>query len=308
MVVLREIRQFEEYPLDLQKLICRYAVFFKIGPNRTIVRQGQQPEYFYWILSGKAVVTSIDAAGKSHTEDFLTVGKTVDESALLMNQPRPHTVMSQVSMQLLAMEKKDYIKYCHMLEENGEPIHIAYFRRLPALQAYNISALLQSSDQIVIHYFRKGKVIVKNSRFNDWLYIIKAGSCQVLQETKKVTANLKQSQEHTHGSPVEQEDGTSTDVRLKLWSLSCFRGEETMIPPFDISKSRMSDTKSKSAFVQVDILKPQDMFGFAELLFEHCPVVSLVSNGAECVMIKKSLFIKHMDYITSQLLLREAST
>jgi CRP-like cAMP-binding protein len=106
MVVLREIRQFEEYPLDLQKLICRYAVFFKIGPNRTIVRQGQQPEYFYWILSGKAVVTSIDAAGKSHTEDFLTVGKTVDESALLMNQPRPHTVMSQVSMQLLAMEKK----------------------------------------------------------------------------------------------------------------------------------------------------------------------------------------------------------
>ncbi|XP_068719567.1 uncharacterized protein [Montipora capricornis] len=54
------------------------------------------------------------------------------------------------------------------------------------------------------------------------------------------------------------------------------------------------DQKAEQVVVQIELLKPKDQFGLSTILFDN-PAVKchLVSNGAECVLIKKSWFLQH---------------
>ncbi|XP_068703770.1 uncharacterized protein [Montipora foliosa] len=54
------------------------------------------------------------------------------------------------------------------------------------------------------------------------------------------------------------------------------------------------DQKAEQVVVQIELLKPTDQFGLSTILFDN-PAVKchLVSNGAECVLIKKSWFLQH---------------
>ncbi|KAH3840803.1 cyclic nucleotide-binding domain-containing protein 2-like [Dreissena polymorpha] len=57
-------------------------------------------------------------------------------------------------------------------------------------------------------------------------------------------------------------------------------------------------TKPGPVFVQVTLMKPRDVFGLDTVTFEDglqrsTTVVSLVSRGAECIMLSKEFFVKH---------------
>eukprot|EP00057_Strongylocentrotus_purpuratus_P009733 XP_011664207.1 PREDICTED: uncharacterized protein LOC100893884 [Strongylocentrotus purpuratus] len=59
-----------------------------------------------------------------------------------------------------------------------------------------------------------------------------------------------------------------------------------------------TDRKGISVFIQVELLQPKDCFGLSSLDFDYGfddeqSSVSLVSRGAECIMIKKDFFTKH---------------
>ncbi|XP_062511529.1 uncharacterized protein LOC134187427 [Corticium candelabrum] len=313
-------------------MICLFSYFSELGSNRTIIRQNHRPEYFYWILAGTAIITTVDSCGVTHTQGIVTAGKSVDENALLLGKPRSHTITSQDKVSLLAMEKDDYIQHCHENLEKGEPSHIAYCRRVALFQDFNISVLQKSQETAVLHYFRRGTAIVVDSKQSEWLYIVKTGSCQVLQKVKQVKSNLANRQESHEDNPVEHEVEICNDEsQSPKWSHSHIstqkavdvsdkeiidktdvplvmphtNSEMTIIPKSAATKPSKSSSKTKSVFIQLDTLKPRDTFGFAELVFTDCPSVSLVSNGAECVMIRKRLFAQHMNHATKQRLLQE---
>ncbi|EDO48125.1 predicted protein [Nematostella vectensis] len=46
-------------------------------------------------------------------------------------------------------------------------------------------------------------------------------------------------------------------------------------------------------FVQVSLLSKGDSFGVQSMLFDDQPSLSLVSNGAECIMISKKFYLSH---------------
>ncbi|XP_068701269.1 uncharacterized protein [Montipora foliosa] len=62
------------------------------------------------------------------------------------------------------------------------------------------------------------------------------------------------------------------------------------------------DQKAEQVVVQIELLKRKDQFGLSTILFDN-PAVKchLVSNGAECVLIKKSWFLQH----TNEAMLRK---
>ncbi|XP_045167047.1 uncharacterized protein LOC123530343 [Mercenaria mercenaria] len=51
--------------------------------------------------------------------------------------------------------------------------------------------------------------------------------------------------------------------------------------------------EAKPVFVEANILTKGQVFGLADMLFENQPHFSLVSNGAECIMIEKKFFLEH---------------
>jgi len=64
-------------------------------------------------------------------------------------------------------------------------------------------------------------------------------------------------------------------------------------------KNRTETPEGEQVVVQIELLKPKDQFGLSMLLFDNTAVkCHLVSNGAECVLIKKSWFLKHANEAT----------
>ncbi|XP_046355266.1 cyclic nucleotide-binding domain-containing protein 2-like [Haliotis rufescens] len=71
-------------------------------------------------------------------------------------------------------------------------------------------------------------------------------------------------------------------------------------PPVEVK-----DTNTGPLFVQVDHLKPRDSFGLTSIQFDDdierpSTSVSLVSRGAECIMLSKDFFAKHANELVKQ--------
>ncbi|XP_020907007.2 uncharacterized protein LOC110245090, partial [Exaiptasia diaphana] len=62
-------------------------------------------------------------------------------------------------------------------------------------------------------------------------------------------------------------------------------------------KTKNNNTeKSEQVCVQIELIKPKDQFGLASILYDNDAVnCHLVSNGAECILIKKSWFLQNAD-------------
>ncbi|XP_068761592.1 uncharacterized protein [Montipora capricornis] len=69
---------------------------------------------------------------------------------------------------------------------------------------------------------------------------------------------------------------------------------------------RITDADLHPMFVQVALLQKGDSFGVSSMIFDEQPSLSLVSNGAECIMISKKFFLAHCsDEIKRRLLITE---
>ncbi|KAL3851624.1 hypothetical protein ACJMK2_015357 [Sinanodonta woodiana] len=73
------------------------------------------------------------------------------------------------------------------------------------------------------------------------------------------------------------------------------------IAPSSLVDSPLKNRRTKpsdkpSLFVNVRTLVKGQVFGLCEVLFEKQPSFSLVSNGAECIMIDKKFFLEHASY------------
>ncbi|XP_032223288.2 cyclic nucleotide-binding domain-containing protein 2 isoform X2 [Nematostella vectensis] len=89
------------------------------------------------------------------------------------------------------------------------------------------------------------------------------------------------------------------------------RQRATTLPPvFPVVDNLVGGMQGKHSkkpvFVQIDVLHPRNTFGFANLDFEDTceenksAVVSLVSRGAECIMISKKFFMAHAGDLTKK--------
>lgn len=69
---------------------------------------------------------------------------------------------------------------------------------------------------------------------------------------------------------------------------------------------RITDADLHPMFVQVALLQKGDSFGVSSMVFDEQPSLSLVSNGAECIMISKKFFLTHCsDAMKRRLLVTE---
>ncbi|XP_028400761.1 uncharacterized protein LOC114523886 isoform X2 [Dendronephthya gigantea] len=91
-------------------------------------------------------------------------------------------------------------------------------------------------------------------------------------------------------------------------SISLGRTRSFSLPSTSIFSEKFSRlSKTKPAFVQIDLLHPKRVFGLSELDFKYNALdpgrpanVSLVSRGAECIMISKKFFIEHANALTKR--------
>ncbi|XP_067944208.1 cyclic nucleotide-binding domain-containing protein 2-like isoform X2 [Watersipora subatra] len=389
----------------MQEKLATVAYFQEIDARRVIIREGHTAENFYFILSGTAIVTKLvkdEDAGKVELrfERYLTKGDSFGEMELLHHSSRQCTAVSQTPMTLLTVGRETFFKiFMSSQGENSLPDHIKFLSSLEMLKGFPPHLFVENREKCLLHFFRRGAIIVKDSLESEWLYFIKSGTCQVLKELKgleptkrnkptvtriptdysrclpklgtgaqasKTVSGLKclappmaktprqrlqslksksptipssnflegdfLSKEDDHLPLLMMEKKLETDKEFRESYQAKMAGLdvplENTTPHRTAARNSKMDvgyTKSKynaltviknkkkqlaeatngkthvrrdpaPVYVQVDLLKPRDVFGLTNIKFDEFMEnkslnVSLVSRGAECVMVEKQFFI-----------------
>ncbi|XP_033645962.1 uncharacterized protein LOC117305239 [Asterias rubens] len=205
LIALRNFPTFAEFPLGMQQEIVKVGWYEKYQAQRVILRQGHRPLNFYFILSGSVVVRVMEEGSDvQRTVVYLNRGETFGELGLVNKQTRKSTVISRDRVEFLCID--DVVSsnsYTRIFMAGGvatllDPTQSDFVRNLKFLEGWPMHLLAENPKKCIFSYFKRGDVLVKNSKKSDWILIVKSGSCSVMKLLhKKKPKEMKRLQSDT---------------------------------------------------------------------------------------------------------------
>ncbi|XP_038068812.1 uncharacterized protein LOC119738140 [Patiria miniata] len=85
------------------------------------------------------------------------------------------------------------------LQKLLDPSQSDFIRNLTFLEGWPMHLLAENPKKCVFSYFKRGEVLVKNSKKSDWILVVKSGSCSVMKllHTKKKMRKKKRKTSQT---------------------------------------------------------------------------------------------------------------
>ncbi|KAK2163634.1 hypothetical protein LSH36_76g05033 [Paralvinella palmiformis] len=183
-IALRNYPSIAAYPVSIQNLIARKAWYELYSGKRIIIKQGHVARCFYFILSGKVIISQQeDDSLTSRTLCYLNKGDSFGELALINNSYRTATVISEGTVELLVVTDEDYeeIFTSGGLTEKYFP----FLKGISCFQEWPTELLINNFNKASITYSKRKTVICENTSTTPWIYVIKSGSVTVLKKLKE---------------------------------------------------------------------------------------------------------------------------
>jgi CRP-like cAMP-binding protein len=176
---LRHVSQTERTALA-QHLRARRA-----APGEAVVRQGDQPDGFYFIRSGEATVEQAGADRKVRRLAMLGAGDHFGELAYLNRAPRNATVRARTPLELYYLDGGHFHRWIEddmrgRSEIQRRMVDLATLDRLPLLSGLTPTERGQMIDQIEVERFEPGAIVFRQGDAGDRLYLIAEGRFEVL--------------------------------------------------------------------------------------------------------------------------------
>ncbi|KAK3760581.1 hypothetical protein RRG08_022863 [Elysia crispata] len=193
LVALRHIPAFAEYPRKMQWRLCQVGRFEAYEPRRVVLKEGDVPTSFYFILSGTVIVTAVEEATQtSRTLVSLTKGMSFGELAVISNTRRQGTVCTRTDVQLLSISGQEFKE---IFMAGGRDILASekqreFIRGVPFLRHWPVERLREDPRSCTVYYFDRNQVLVRDSNNSDWIYIVLKGSLSVVKKLKRVGPQL----------------------------------------------------------------------------------------------------------------------
>ncbi|GFN96344.1 cyclic nucleotide-binding domain-containing protein 2-like [Plakobranchus ocellatus] len=193
LVALKHIPAFAEYPRKMQWRLCQVGRFEAYEPRRVVLREGDVPTSFYFILSGTVIVTAYEEATQtSRTLVSLTKGMSFGELAVISNTRRQGTVCTRTDVQLLSISGQEFKE---IFMAGGRDILASekqrdFIRGVSFLRHWPIERLREDPRSCTVYYFDRNQVLVRDSNNSDWIYLVLKGSLSVIKKLKRVDPQL----------------------------------------------------------------------------------------------------------------------
>ncbi|KAL3313112.1 hypothetical protein Ciccas_008290 [Cichlidogyrus casuarinus] len=266
LALMNIIEAYGEFPLKIRREMVRLSTFEEYGPQRS---------------TGEAYEETIA---------FLRRGSAYGELALMYGGKRNATITSKTPVQLLALSKGAFLKiFMNLRTTTQEPDHIRFLRTVKHLPKTLIDALPYDDASICLYsYFRKGMVLCKDNNVNDWIYIVMDGCgrlCMTVSlPSKRIDPEiLDKSSPRRNLREKEKRPVWSFAIKTSV-ELANEKQEEraASVAAFEKSRNRPVN-RAKSAGLETVAFSAYGPTG----------TVMLISDGLECVAIKKSFLLKH---------------
>jgi len=108
MKFLKSIPEFAKLEEADIKAIDGALVPYEFEQGEVVLRQGEEGDRFYLIISGAATWTKVDGPNKSKQSGDLGLGKYFGERALLKKQKRAATITAKTKLRTLTLSKEDF--------------------------------------------------------------------------------------------------------------------------------------------------------------------------------------------------------
>eukprot|EP00057_Strongylocentrotus_purpuratus_P013560 XP_011668034.1 PREDICTED: uncharacterized protein LOC105440036 [Strongylocentrotus purpuratus] len=107
----------------------------------------------------------------------------------------------------------------------------AFVRNLRFLEGWPLHRLAENPKKCVFSYFKRGDVLIRESRRSDWIIIVKSGSCQVMKLLRKARPKSRRN---------STADKDAASKQQKRWSqrLTSKSMAGTLIENFEQRKKR----------------------------------------------------------------------
>nr|XP_054750195.1 uncharacterized protein LOC129255905 [Lytechinus pictus] len=238
LISMRNYPTFCEYPLAMQQQIVGVGFYVSYQAQRIILRQGHWAENFYFILSGSVVVSVMDeGTHQNRTVVYLNRGETFGELGLVNRAKRQATVIARERIEMIVINGNDYTRIfmagglSTLL--NPQQNDNAFVRNLRFLEGWPLHRLAENPKKCIFSYFKRGDVLIRESRRSDWIIIVKSGSCQVMKLLRKARPKSRRN------NTADEEDDAA-NKQQKRWSnrLTSKAMAGTLIENFEQRKKR----------------------------------------------------------------------
>eukprot|EP00058_Branchiostoma_floridae_P015474 XP_002600962.1 hypothetical protein BRAFLDRAFT_79160 [Branchiostoma floridae] len=304
LALLRHHKSFQDYPTHTQILLSQIMIYQNYEARRIVLKQGHRPFCFYIILSGTVLINvkeKDERTGKTfvRTVRELSGGDVFGETAMMSDSVRGTTVVCKDEVELLVIEKEDFNTIIREPLEKQREEHIQYVRDLPLFEDWPVELLRNVNHQFMYQFYRKGNVVVRNWKENNYLVIVKS----VYREDKSVSPDIfsqyeEQKRQRILSNPLEVMERANKDI-----SPSWVRGKSRVHPGGQKPKSGRSPD-GKSSTVQLNVsdgtarvwrrisfgVKTSE--GLETLMQKPKVKLSLISDDAECILLSKQMFLK----------------
>ena len=287
--LLRKYQLHLHFPKDKEHLLWNVVVYEHYDPGRVVFTQNQPSKRFYYLYSGTATrITTTNVVEGFSTKRYEDVGAgtVLDMQEVVEGSRRSFTLVSKTPIEVLIIERNDVLP---LFEFNVSTVK-KMMERITLFSTYPFDTLLSQTDQLKSKYFIKGAEVVRNIQHSEYIYLIQSGSCTCMRRTattrpSSVPTIPKQYRRHRTGFRSAR-PATSKHKNERLVNVleqGSLYGLHTMLPQITNVVQLRTNQKSSSS-------KGMDVEG-------RCDEV-VVSDGAQCILIPKHLFIKHADLCT----------
>ncbi|ELU12307.1 hypothetical protein CAPTEDRAFT_189448 [Capitella teleta] len=326
-IALRNYPEIAAYPVGIQARIAERCWYERFVGRRIIIRQGHCARCFYFILSGAVLVTRMgDNSDMSRTICYLHRGDSFGELAILSKGTRDATCISQGNLELLVCSDEEYegLFMTGRISDKNSLRQVVVFKVFSA--SWSISCLhgwpgsctvlkkLHSIEASTLPKFARNAISAKQKQrlvemSPEDIEVSLTNRVQEMdkQRTRNGIQMIKDLRMGTLGhlfsaKRVPRDRGThkghdhlpKTDIKKNL---------VTVLDSGLVDKKPRSSNRKKSVTIWDPSKKahfPRSKSdlgpdtGLADMLHEDQPSLSLVSNGAECLLIDKQFYFNHM--------------
>lgn len=190
LALLRKNRTFANYHRDTQAKLAKVMEYQRFEARRIVLKEGHTASCFYIIISGICLVNQLDFDKRNNSQFVTTVkeiagGDGFGEVALLTDTDREFSIICKEEVELLLINKEDFISIIRTPMENEQKELIKYCVKHEVFTDEMFDNIKSNYKTIMTQYYKPGTIITKDVNASEYIYVIKLGNVRVLSEVRE---------------------------------------------------------------------------------------------------------------------------
>ncbi|KAK3781087.1 hypothetical protein RRG08_010096 [Elysia crispata] len=190
---LEKMRCFTAYPRPFQFMLARVAWYLELPTQKVVIRQSQQAVNFYLLLNGTVKIDRLEGSSCDKENGHFVTLRVLSSQDMFgdecVTQPfseRWYTATTEEKCAALDFNMHDYNNMIQTANTSEEaPDHIRFLCKLRIMDNFPKIKLLREQDNNVTYFFfRPGTLVCRSVRESPFIFVVRNGSCAVLQELK----------------------------------------------------------------------------------------------------------------------------